>query len=86
MNQEEENKYITEIAKLSDVPANTVFRVIEMQIAMALRDLGVNGKAKTTFGEIKLDKNKLVLLSPNHQVNKMLDSDSIVERLTRELE
>jgi hypothetical protein len=85
MTESEEAAHIAEIARISFVPVETTERIVTIQIAMLLRDLGTKGEAYTVVGQVKLVGGKLALVHPNEQMQKMTDTRCLVSRLVNEL-
>jgi hypothetical protein len=84
---DEEIRYIAEIAYISSVDVATITKVIETQLNMILRDLGVNGEAQTLIGKVKLDmNNNLVLEIPNSQIKRLTNRDFLTEKMMREFD
>jgi hypothetical protein len=83
--QNEEDKYITELSTLSQTSYNITNNLVATQIAMALRDLGIKGEAMTLIGKVKIIDGKLVLVSLNSRVKKFLNPKYIVNKLIEEI-
>lgn len=82
---EQENSYLAELARLSSTSFSITAKVVEIQLAMLLRDLGVKGESQTFIGKLKLNKDgSLSIEKPNMQIQKMLDNRFIVEKISRE--
>jgi len=85
--REEERKYVSEVSHISAVDILTTTKVLEAQLSMLLRDLGVKGESQTFLGKVKLDfNNNLVLEIPNSQIKRMTNRDFLTERVMRELD
>jgi len=82
---DEENHYIAELARLSSTSVSITMKIIEIQLAMVLRDLGVKGESQTPIGKLKLGKDgALSIENPNVQIKRMLDNKFLVEKIMRE--
>jgi hypothetical protein len=85
MTPEEEGKYIGEVSTLSKVPVSITHSIVSTQIAMVLRDLGIKKEANTVLGKIKIEDGNLVLVNPNQQLLKYLNSDFIRQKIFSEI-
>ena len=84
---DQEKSYVAELARLSSTSVSITIKIVEIQLAMVLRDLGVKGESQTPIGKLKLRKDgSLSIESPNAQIKRMLDQKFLVEKITRELE
>ena len=84
--EEEENRYIAELARISSTSFSITMRIIDVQIAMLLRDLGVKGESQTLIGRIKMDGDgRLEIVSPNTQIKRLLDKRHLLDKLLREI-
>jgi hypothetical protein len=82
---DQENHYIAELARLSTTSVSITTRIVEIQLAMVLRDLGVKGESQTPIGKFKLKSDgTLVIEHPNVQITRMLESKFLVEKILRE--
>jgi hypothetical protein len=86
MTQEElEARYVAELARITATSVSLVAKIVEVQIAMIMRDLSLSGEAQTLVGRIKLIKGNIVLIDPNSYLQRMLEKDKLIDRLMREL-
>jgi hypothetical protein len=82
---DQESHYVAELARLSVSSVSITMRIVEVQLAMMLRDIGIKGDSQTPFGKFKLNNDgSLTLESPNTQLQKMLNHKQIVDRVMRE--
>ena len=78
--------YAAELARISSTSVSITLRIIEVQIAMLLRDLGVKGEAETLIGRIKMNENgSLEIVTPNTQLKRMMDKKQLLDKLLREI-
>jgi hypothetical protein len=86
MSLDQEGQYVAELARLSSTSVSITMRIVEIQLAMMLRDLGVHGEAQTLLGKVRMNRDgNLILENPNSQINKMKDKRYIVNKLLREI-
>lgn len=84
MNSDEENRYVAELARISSTSISITMRIVDIQLAMILRDLGIKGESQTLIGKIKLiGRGSLVIENPNTQIMKMLNKEHLVEKILR---
>jgi hypothetical protein len=84
LNSDEENRYVAELARISSTSISITMRIVDIQLAMILRDLGIKGESQTLIGKIKLiGRGSLVIENPNTQIMKMLNKEHLVEKILR---
>jgi hypothetical protein len=87
MNLDDESNYIVELARVSGTSVPIVSKIVELQMAMLLRDLGVYGQAQTLIGRVKITKEgHFVTVNPNSQIKNMLTNKHMTRKLVREME
>jgi hypothetical protein len=85
LNSEEENQYVAELARISSTSFSITMRIVDIQLAMLLRDLGIKGESQTLIGKVKMNGDgNLVIDTPNSQIKKMLNKRHLVNKLLRE--
>jgi hypothetical protein len=83
--EEIDNRYIAELARVTGTSVPLVNKIVEVQLAMVMRDLGLSGEAQTLIGKVKLIKGTLILVDPSSHLQRMLDKSRLVDRLMKEL-
>jgi hypothetical protein len=82
---DQENQYIAELARCSSTSVSITMRIVDIQLAMLLRDLGIKGESQTLIGKVRMNGDgNLIIESPNTQIKKMLDKRYLVDKLLRE--
>jgi hypothetical protein len=46
INTDQENQYVAELARISSTSVSITMKIVDVQLAMILRDLGVKGEAR----------------------------------------
>jgi hypothetical protein len=69
MTDEEETAHIAEIARISLIRVEITERIVNTQIAMLLRDLGIKGEATTIIGKVELVGGHLSWHTPTTDIN-----------------
>lgn len=84
--EELERQYIADLARISGTSVTITQRLIDVQLIMLLKDLGIIGESQTIFGKVSLDKDKnLVITNPNPLLVKIVNKGSLIDKLIKEL-
>lgn len=76
---------MAELARISSTSFSITMRIVDIQLAMLLRDLGIKGESQTLIGKVKMNGDgNLVIDTPNSQIKKMLNKRHLVNKLLRE--
>jgi hypothetical protein len=80
-----EARYVAELARVTATPVTLISKIVEVQLAMMMKDLGLSGEAQTLIGRIKLIKGRIILIDPNTYLQRMIDKNQLVDKLVKEL-
>jgi len=84
LTKSEEDKYIAEVARLSQSSLNIASTLIATQISMILRDLALKKESNTFIGKIKFVDGELILTDTS-SIKQYLNLEFITSKLMEEI-